>query len=416
MSCTTKSNPSPVTALSDYEKYLTVMPTNDIQKAKQEFEFWQKKYEKAPNQSPYLIKMAAAQSQLFELTGAIEHLTLENKLLEQANEDTHFSSAGYMRALARSYITQHRFKEALQVLEKAEVNGEQLAGTQKMLFDVHLELGNTKLAEKYLSKFTNKNDFDYLIRLAKWKDHEGDLESAILYMEKATERAEYYGYDDLKVWAYTNLADFYGHAGRIEDAYQNYLRALAINPNEAYAKKGIAWIAYSHEKDTQKATDILTAIATQNESPDYYLLQAEIAEYQNDIASKDVLLEKYYTAINNEEYGDMYNKYKSTLLAEELNQTNAAVEIAEKELEQRPTPQSYVLLAWALYHNGAAEEALSVVENHVINQTFEPEAQYQMATIFKANNNSKKALELKAELLGAEFELGPVLAEKIHQL
>jgi tetratricopeptide (TPR) repeat protein len=272
------------------------------------------------------------------------------------------------------------------------------------------------LAEKYLSKFTNKNDFDYLIRLAKWKDHEGDLESAILYMEKATERAEYYGYDDLKVWAYTNLADFYGHAGRIEDAYQNYLRALAINPNEAYAKKGIAWIAYSHEKDTQKATDILTAIATQNESPDYYLLQAEIAEYQNDIASKDVLLEKYYTAINNEEYGDMYNKYKSTLLAEELNQTNAAVEIAEKELEQRPTPQSYVLLAWALYHNGAAEEALSVVENHVINQTFEPEAQYQMATIFKANNNSKKALELKAELLGAEFELGPVLAEKIHQL
>jgi hypothetical protein len=29
------------------------------------------------------------------------------------------------------------------------------------------------------------NDYDYLIRLAKWNDHKGDLKTAITFMEKA---------------------------------------------------------------------------------------------------------------------------------------------------------------------------------------------------------------------------------------
>ncbi len=61
---------------------------------------------------------------------------------------------------------------------------------------------------------------------------------------------------ELKIWTYSNLGDFYGHAGRIEDAYQSYIKTLELDPTNAYAKKGLAWIAYSNDNDADEALQI----------------------------------------------------------------------------------------------------------------------------------------------------------------
>jgi hypothetical protein len=52
------------------------------------------------------------------------------------------------------------------------------------------------------------NDYDYLIRLAKWNDHKGDLKTAITFMEKARDIAEKEDNRTLKIWSYSNLGDF----------------------------------------------------------------------------------------------------------------------------------------------------------------------------------------------------------------
>jgi hypothetical protein len=54
-----------------------------------------------------------------------------------ANGKTNFNSAGYLRSLAKNYISQHRFKEALEVLTKAQYNGVKLQQTQYILINVH---------------------------------------------------------------------------------------------------------------------------------------------------------------------------------------------------------------------------------------------------------------------------------------
>ena len=82
----------------------------------------------------------------------------------------------------------------------------------------------------------------------------------------------------LKIWSYTNLADFYGHNGQIEESYNLYLKSLALDNNNAYAKKGIAWIVFSHDKNPKEALRILDIISDEHFSPDYFLLKAEIAE------------------------------------------------------------------------------------------------------------------------------------------
>ena len=414
ISCT--QTPDKITDTKDYNSYLETKENKGLALANEEHKFWTEKLEKTPNQYPYLGKIASANAQLFSTTGEINYLIEAEKKLILANEKTNYNNAGYLRSLARNYISQHRFKEALEQLLKAEENGEKLIQTQQMLFDVYLELGNAKKAAHYLNEVKDLSAFGYLIRLSKWSDHEGNLDAAIKYMEQAKDIAESSKNQGLMQWSYTNLGDYYGHANRIEDSYNMYLKTLATNPNEAYAKKGIAWIVYSHERNPEEALRILDAISTAHHSPDYYLLKSEIAEFQKDTVKKDQYIKDYMAAVENTQYGDMYNKYNALLFAEELNKVDSAMQIAQKEIDNRPTPQSYDLLAWSYFHKGEAKKALEIVEQHIANKTFEPEAQYHMAAIYMANGMGKDANKLKKELLESAYELGPVLEQNIKNL
>lgn len=414
VSCNEKSKK--ITDKSDYNTYLEIAESEMLQRAKGDLKFWEEKHEKEPNQFPYLLKIAASQSQIFSRTGNIEALIKAEKSLIEANKLSHYKQVGYLRALARNYISQHRFKESLELLQKAETIGEGLKITQKMLFDVHLELGNYKEAKYYLNEIVNTSDFDYLIRLSKWSDHLGNLDAAIKYMEKAKVIAESSNIPSTKQWVYTNLADYYGHAGRISDSYMHYLKALRLDPEDAYAKKGIAWIVYSYEKNPDEALRILNTVTKSYNAPDYYLLKAEIAEFKGDYKLKDTQLNLYENAIKNDMYGAMYNKHNALIFVENPKETAKALQIANTEITNRPTPQSYSLLAWTYYNHGDVKDALEVMENHVVGKTFEPEAMYYLAHIYKANNRLDEVKELKAELLESAFELGPLATNQVQKL
>lgn len=406
-----------VTNTTDYEAYLNIEKDEMLRRTMEDFAFWENKLEKDSSQFPYLVKLAASQSQLFSKTGKIEWLIEAEKSLLNANEITQYGNASYLRSLARNYISQHRFKESLELLHKAEAIGENLESTKKMLFDVHMELGNYDLSKNYLDQISNdKKDFDYLIRLSKWSDHRGNLDAAIKYMEQAKAIAESSNIASTKQWVYTNLADYYGHAGKIEDSYSHYLKALKIDSNDAYAKKGIAWIIYSYEGNADEALRILNTITTSFNSPDYYLLKAEIAEFQGNLDVKELQINLYKEAVKNKNYGDMYNKYNVLLYAEDHTESSKALEIAQTEIENRPTPQSYDLLAWTYYNHGDFKDALNIMENHVIGKTFEPETLFHLAQVYKANGEIDKASKLKKELLESTFELGPLMTEKIKSI
>jgi len=405
-----------ITDPKDYNSFLEVSTNKDLELAHTELAFWTKKLEKSPNQFPYLSKVSASQAQIFGITGNIDYLIDAEQSLIKANEAVNYTSPGYLRALARNYISQHKFKPALKLLKQAEANGEHLESTQKMLFDVHLEIGNFDTAKAYLDTFKDFSDFDYLIRLSKWSDHRGDLDAAIKYMERAKTMAESTNIPATKKWVYTNLADYYGHAGNIEGSYKLYLKALEIDPQDAYSKKGIAWIVYSYEKNTEEAIRILDDAMQTHGSPDYYLLKADIAEYSGNIKLKNEQLDLYAKAVSNPAYGDMYNKYNALLFAENLDTQAKALEIALIEIENRPTPQSYDLLAWSYFNLGEAEKAMSIMDEHVVGKTSEPDVLYHLAEIYKVNKKLKKCEKVRKELDSSIFELGPIMALKINNI
>jgi tetratricopeptide (TPR) repeat protein len=414
ISCNKKTKQ--ITNSKEYNNYLNLPKNTALKNVQNDLSFWEKKLQQTPNQYPYNSKIAVANAKIFKLTGNIESLKNAERNLISANEKTNYENAGYLRSLASNYISQHRFKEALKLLLKAENIGAQLKRTQFMLIDVYLELGKLNEVEEYLSKVNNFKDFDYLIRVSKYNDHIGNLDKAIQFLESSLKIAKSSKNQSLIQWNYTNLADYYGHSGRVQESYKAYLNALEINPNNSYAKKGIAWIVYSYERNPKEALRILETVTTENAAPDYHLLKAEIADFTGNTDEKVKQTELYLSKVVNELYGAMYAKYNVLLFAEDAIKTSKAIEIAEQEVASRPTAQSYDLLAWSFFKNGDFKKAFQISQNHVIGKTFEPEALLHSAYILKTNGHKEEAKELKTELLGAIYELGPNAEQTIKNI
>lgn len=402
-----------ITDKKDYDKYLVSNPPKTSSKY---FELWNSKIKPDSTQLMSFGIVGGEYNRYFQNTGDIKYLKKAEKVLKKAADIANVSRAGMYRALARNYISQHRFREAKQWADSANAIGSGLNQTQGLMFDVLMELGNYDTAEKYLDSLKNMEDFGYLIRLAKWNDHNGDLDTTIRFMEKAMEQAVSSKNTGLMLWSYTNLADYYGHAGRIKDSYNHYLKALRIDPENAYAKKGIAWIVFSHEKQPEEAMRILDSVTKHHKSPAYFLLKSEIAEYMDDDMKSVANLDHYFELVQDSAYGDMYNAYNISLYLNETEQYNKAFQLAETEVANRPTPESYSFLAYSYLKMGDKQKALDIVEEHIEGKTFEPAVLLRTAEIYKANGSTDRVKQLKEELLGAVYELGPANEKEISQL
>ena len=111
----------------------------------------------------------------------------------------------------------------------------------------------------------------------------------------------------------------------------------------------------------------------------------------------------------------MYSKNLMMVFSEEFQKYDKALMIAEKEINNRFTPETCDWMAWIKYQQGRHKEALSLVEKYVYGYNHEPEALMHVAYIFEANGKVSEARRLLSECLNSSFELGPVLTEKIKE-
>lgn len=402
-----------ITKSEDYNDFLAIQKTRSTSPY---FELWNAKITKDSVELPSFTAVAGQYNTFFESTGDIQNLKKAEQALEKAVEVANLDKEKYYRSLSRNYISQHRFKEALIYADSAAQLSKNIPATQHLLFDVHMELGNYSKADSIKKLFADPEDFDYIIRAAKWNDYKGKLDMTIMFMEKAKQKAEDSKNRGQLLWVYSNIADYYGHDGRIKDSYEHYLKTLEIDSSNAYAKKGIAWIAYSKDRNSTEAQRIVDSVLTGHVSPDYYLLKAEIAEFENNKKAKISAMESFWKLANNPAYGKMYNTYKIEAFAEDAATKKEALVLAEEEIKNRATPETYHLLALANLVNGNKEIALEIIKQHVVDKTFEPTALLTMAKIYKANRMPDKVKDLKEELLEAEYELGPLKLREIIAL
>ena len=415
-----KPSVQPITNAADYEVYLKRNSQNSLhslQVINEDIHFWGQRLKTGISFDPVSrVKLAGLYAARFKVAGNIDDIHRSDSLYLLANPLIKIGSSSVYRALASNCVTQHKFQQAKLYIDSALVMGDDKYVSLLMQCDVSIELGNLPAARKALGKIKEKDDFDYLIREAKLLDHEGKLDEAILRMEKAVSQVESSKNDKLVSWAKTNLGDFYGHANRFKEAYQTYLDILKIDPDDFYALKGIAWLAFSHDKNVVEAKRILNHLSLIHPIPDYDLMLAKIADFENNNEEKDFHLKKFVKSVSDSRYGDMYNKYLFYLLVDENKGQEKALAIAEKEVVNRPTPQSFDLLAWAKFQSGKKDEALRIAKNFVENKSFEPDAYYHLAMIYLDAGNISKGKKYLKQAENSTFELGPLMANKIKMV
>lgn len=396
---------------SDYNAYLNRTHDVELKKCNEELIYWSDRLASRPTSETYRLKVAGILSSRFMLNGKIEDIKSSDSIYGVILKNTTQDYASVHRALAANSITQHQFLNAYKEIQKALTIGEGKAASLYMLVDVSLELGDEAEAKRTMNKINNRKTFQHLIREAKIKDHEGDLDAAISLMENAVVKSK--NNSSLSLWALSNLADMYGHAGRIRESYQTYLTVLKNNPDYDYALKGIAWIAFSHDHNYQEAKRIIHSIEPKRATPDMHLLLAKIAEEENDVTENIKQLSLFTQSARSAIYGDMYNKYLALLEAEEFSNPEKAIEIAKVEIHNRPTAQSYDLLAWGYFNRGNITEALAIAQENLVDQTFEPDAYYHLGMIYQANGFKKEARQYFEKADESSFELGPAISRKI---
>jgi len=399
----------------DYEELLNQHPKVP-QWVQQDLEFWANKTLEHPEQFPYKAKLAVAYGAIFAITQDILDLNYSNLLWEDVNQVTGNREAGYLRSAAKQAITAHEFKKAYALLTTAETHGGQLKSTRKMLFDVCMELGLYQKAQQYLNFITDLKDVDYLIRRSKWEDYQGNLTAAISNLEQVMEYAYTNKNKALQQWSLTNLGDYYGHQGNIAKAYTSYLRALGLDPANKYAKKGIAYIAFAHDKNPTEALRIMEAITVVNRTPDDLLFMAELYDFAGDNSAKNKCLTAFKLLLKDKEFGELYNIPLALVLAQEDANYTAALELLNHEVTRRATPETYGALAYVYMLSGAKYKALTIAKEHVIGKSEEPVLLLYTAAILKANGLANDIPAIKKELLEAKFELGPLATQEVLSL
>ncbi len=402
---------------SDYNVYLESGNSEKLKSVEKEIDFWKQKLDHAPSQYTYSKKVASGMMESFAIERDINTLNEATHLLESIHADVNSKDVSVMRNLARNYISQHRFLDAKSILKKAEKNGEGLQETKAILSDVYLELGDINKAERYLEgAFPDNKEFHYLIRKAKLADHKGDLEAAIGLLEGASAIAEEMNNKDLSYWSWSNLGDFYGHAGRLEDSYNAYLSALEIKPYESYPLYGIAWISFSHLKNYKEAHRILDKIHERSSDPKYYDQKAQVSQAEGNTIDYEIYNRRYINEIKKAAYGGMYAPVWIEYGLSFDQDNSELIDRAQQEVDARPVPQSQALLAWAYFHNGELSKAVEIMDSKVYEKCYEPSVLYQMAEIYKADRRYEVVSDLKSELQASIYELGPAMAPIVDRL
>lgn len=377
-------------------------PDNLYQNVLDDLAFW-KNRDQSNSTMVSQNKLAQIHLKLFAIDANLEHLLKAEKLLNSVIDNYTISSASVYRSLASIKMKQHRFCDALEDLQMAEAMGDDLFLTENMYFDVYFELEQDEQVLYYMDKIKQRGGFEYLIRKARFEDGIGNLAQAITDLENSRQFISDNDWTK-QAWLYSNLADFYGHAGEIEKSRSYFLNALTLNPADWYSVKGLAWINYAHDNNPEASLNLLNIIQR-----DFYIPSVESVAYKiyksngNIERAKDIQ-DQFVSQMTGPEYLSSYAHYIYNMDLNSID-TELLQQTVSLELSQRPSADSYSRLAQLYNHNGDREEARKIVDQYVIGKTLEPAPLSKSLEIIETTHPQFKAVQ--EIVLDAKFELGP---------
>lgn len=358
-------------------------------------------------------KYASALMTRFRLYGNIHDLLEADSLMQQSNLANQGKEDELLLTLANLALMRHQFSQAIQYVEKAKQISGKKYGTVMMDFDAVFEAGQYDKAATILKSLRQDGSYAYFFRRSKYEHYAGSLDSAIAYMLMAAEKAG--NNRQLKQAALSNAADLCVHKGNLEKAYLLYKESIEIDAADFHSITGLGWIALVHDKNDSLAEKIFSFVHKHTLSPDVLLKMEQVAEARNDSLSQKKWAEEFVAQAGQSLYGNMYNKYLIRLYTEILNEPAKAVKLAEQEIKNRPSPQTYAWLAWACFMNKDKEKAYLIFKTIVSGKPLEGLELYYMGKLLKSMDKGYNAQQYFKAAYKNRYDLSPAQVNDLEK-
>jgi len=304
-----------------------------------------------------------------------------------------------LKLQAKLLLSNHRFKDALEVCKRAQLSRQDDADVYGAITDANVELGNYAEAVAAAQKMVDlRPDTSAYSRIAYLRSLHGDTVGAIKAMRVAVRAADP-GDREAMAWCRVQLGNELLNAGRRDEAEREYDQALLIFPGHRLASEAKA-------RSRAAAGDLNTALAIYNEqqakspSADVALalgdLYTQLGRTEEAKRNYDVfeVLER-----QNVELEKSWRHLIYYWLDPDKNLTEALTQ-ARMEREQRKDVFTCDLLAWALFKNGDMPAAKAAMKETLRLGTKDARISYHAGMIFSASRSQSAAKKYLKQAAG----------------
>jgi tetratricopeptide (TPR) repeat protein len=261
------------------------------------------------------------------------------------------------RMLAATYLSQHRFSDALREAERCRAIRTDDAWVWGVIGDAHLERGEYNAAYDAFDRMAAiKPAAAAYARVSYARELQGDLAGALDTMRMAAEATSAHDSESL-AWHHAQLGQLHLDMDHLAAARREFLAAAHAFPGHPFAQIGLARVAEA-AGDTRSALDIVVALLETSPTP------ADLA-YAGDLLTKlgqTEAAERYYRLAEAAWQTDAPEPSRlARFLAMRGRRLEEAIAIGEKARIDRNDIFTADALAWAYFQTGRIERAKTMM-------------------------------------------------------
>ena len=264
-----------------------------------------------------------------------------------------------LRLLSATHLSQHRFRDALEVARRARDLRPHDAWNYGVIGDALVELGEYDEAFESFDKMMSlRPSAAAYARVAYARELQGNLHGALQAMELAREATTAHD-PEAQAWYSAQVGELYLRMGKLEEADREYRRATFVFADHPFAMIGRGKVASGRGHRQEALTLYLEQL---KRTP-----TLDLAGRIGDIYARDgnrVEAERYYQ-LAEDLAGPAIAQTEANLalfLAERNRKLSEAVTVAESVAATRHDIFTADALAWAYFKTGRLDEARSASE------------------------------------------------------
>jgi tetratricopeptide (TPR) repeat protein len=302
---------------------------------------------------------------------------------------------------------QHRFRDA-EVLARRLVHTREFVLDYGLLGDVLMEQGKvSEAAAAYQRMIDIKPFYQSYIRAAHLRWLTGNTDGAIELARHAIAAASP-RYPEAIAWAYTRLAHYELHAGRLPLAMNAANDALRVHPNYAAALL-VRGRVHTATRELTEAVEDLEQAARLNPLPEYqWMLADALRAARQEEAAARVERELEATGARTDP------RTLALYLATRRRDLPRALELTEREMAERADVFTLDARAWTLAAAGRLDDAHATMARALASGTRDARLYLHAASIAAAAGRREEAAQWAARAHATRFTLLPSELEELR--